>query len=773
MISRLALAAVLGGTLAVTLPARADPLPGAAPSAELQSLTTVPAVSPPRTKYIGAGGAPTYRNRLILERSPYLRQHAHNPVNWFPWGDAALAEAKRRDVPIFLSVGYATCHWCHVMEEESFDNAAVAQVMNRNYVAVKVDRETLPHIDAQYMLATQILDQRGGWPNNVFLMPNGEPIVAMGYAQPETFRMALLGMAEDWRSPEGRSAMGSQAESVAELVRLISLRRTAAGEVDETVFAQATADTLAVYDDFEGGFGEAPKFPNETTILFLLDRYERTGDRASLEAATTSLRHMIAGGIHDHVGGGFHRYSTDAQWLTPHFEKMLYNQALIGQALVQAWQLTGDPAFQRAARRAFDYVIRDMTAPEGGFFAAQDADSRVAPGGEMEEGAFYTWNPDQIAAALGGDEQTANAVLGLARPPTVPTGSIAHLDPAGLAAGSIDFARLDPMLERMRVARESRPHPLTDTKVIAGWNGLMIRTLADAGVAFGEPRYTAAAARAHDFVTTRMLSGQGDLARAYANGPLEMGGLRDYVWMGLGALALYDATGQRRYLDTAARMADQTHARFSDGPGAALRMSQSPGPLGGSYDVIEGATPTGNASALALYARLSKRIADDSRAVDYRDKADGLLGALAVSLQEAPGAQMSAVDAAAMHLNGETGPARPLGNGVASARMSMQGDALRVALDFGPGWHANSDRPLNPDLIPTMLTGPGLSDVRYPPARMVTLGFQSEPLAVIEGRTAITARTAPGAGSADLTIQICNDALCLPPERVTFRLPGA
>ena len=764
MISRLALILAL----AATVPAFAEPLPGAAPAAELQSLAGVPAVVPPRTKYLGAGGAPTYRNRLILERSPYLRQHAHNPVNWFPWGDEALAEAKRRDVPIFLSVGYATCHWCHVMEEESFDNTAVAEVLNRHYVAVKVDRETLPHIDAQYMLATQILDQRGGWPNNVFLMPDGSPIVSMGYAPADSFRNALLGMADDWRNPEGRAAMAGQAESVSELVRLISLRRTAAAEVDETVFDQATAETLGNHDDFEGGFGSAPKFPNETTILWMLDRYERTGDREALDAATTSLKHMVAGGIHDQVGGGFHRYSVDSQWLTPHFEKMLYNQALIGQALVQAWQLTGDPVFERAARRAMDYVIREMTAPGGGFFSAQDADSRIVAGGEMEEGAFYTWNPDQIDAALGGEGQMVRAVLGLDRSPTVPTGSIAHLDPAGRA----DFARLDPLLERMRVARTSRPAPLTDTKVIAGWNGLMIRTLADAGVAFREPRYLSAAARAYEFVGGRMLGASGDLARAWADGPLEMGTLRDYAWLGLGALALFDATGEGRYLSAAARMADQIHARFSDGPGAPLRMSQNPGPLGGSYDVIEGATPTGSASALALYARLSKRIADDARAVDYRDKADTLLGALAVSLKEAPTASMSAIDAAAMHLKGETGPARPLGNGVAKARLSVAGQTMRVDLDFGPGWHANSDRPLSPDLIATSLSGTGVAAVQYPPAKTVNLGFQSEPLAVIDGQTAITAQRNAGAGSADLTIQICNDSLCLPPERVTFRLPG-
>ncbi len=764
MLSRLALILALAATPTFV---QAKALPGAEASAELEYLASVPPVAPPRTKYIDGQGKPIYRNRLLLERSPYLRQHAHNPVNWFPWGDAALAEAARRDVPIFLSVGYATCHWCHVMEEESFDNADVADILNRQYVAVKVDRETLPHIDSQYMLATQILDQRGGWPNNVFLMPDGKPIVAMGYAPPNTFMNALNGLSQDWRQPEGRTAMSNQADSVSELVRLISLRRTAAAEVDDELFAQSSAEVLAIHDDFEGGFGQAPKFPNETTILYLLDSYERTGDRAALQAATTSLDYMVAGGIHDQIGGGFHRYSVDSQWRTPHFEKMLYNQALIGQALVQAHRLTGNASYERAARRALDYVIREMTAPEGGFFAAQDADSLISVGGEMEEGAFYTWTYDQVAAAAGADADYVIAALGLDQPPTVPTGSVAHLDPAE----GTDTRRLDPVLERMRNARKSRPAPLTDEKVIAGWNGLMVRTLADAAVEFNEPRYLAAAQRAYDFVTARLLDSSGALARAYANGPLEKGSLRDYAWVGIGALALYDATEDGRYLTTATRMADQLRTRFSDGAEAPLRLSQDPGPLGGSYDVIEGATPTGNGSALELFARLSRRVADDARAVQYRGYADDLLAALAQSLQEAPTAHLSAIDAAALHHSGETGSLRHLGNGVATASMTTEGGALRVNLDFNPGWHANSDRPLNEDLIPTSLTGVGLSNVRYPQAKMVQLGFQQEPLSVIEGEVAITAQSA-GAQAADLTIQICNDALCLPPERVTFRLPG-
>lgn len=763
---------LMSTTIALSLhvPSRADPLPGllSIPPSVAQQIGAAPAVQPPRTRYLDGAGTPIYRNRLILERSPYLRQHAHNPVNWHPWGDAALAEAKARGVPVFLSVGYATCHWCHVMEEESFDHTSVAEVLNTHYVAVKVDRETLPHIDAQYMLATQILDQRGGWPNNVFLTPEGKPIVAMGYAPRSIFIDALNGLSADWGQPEGQQAMREQADSVSELVSLISLRRTAAAQIDENVFAQTVAQTLGTHDDFEGGFGKAPKFPNETTILYLLDNYERTGDAAALQAALTSLRYMVAGGIHDQVGGGFHRYSTDSQWRTPHFEKMLYNQALITQALVQAYELTGDPVFERAARRALDYVIREMTAPEGGFYAAQDADSLIAPGGEMEEGAFYTWTYDQAAAAVGnGNVDAVRVALGLDKAPTIPTGSVAHLDPDG----SADFAMLDPMLERMRVLREGRPHPLTDTKIIAGWNGLMIRTLADASVTLREPRYLAAAQGAAAFITARMLDGSGNLARAYASGPLEQGSVRDYAWLGLGEIALFDATGDTRHLDLAKRLADQLYPRFSDGSDAPLRLSQTPGPLGGNFDVIEGATPTGNASALELYTALSKRLTNDSEAVRFRDKADTLLGALAVSLMEAPAAHISAIDAAAVHLQGETGPLRHLGNGVGTARLTTQGSQVRVAIDLLPGWHANSDQPLNSDLIATRLSGPGLSSVQYPPSKTVQLGFQQEPLAVIDGKSEIVGQIAPGASQADLTIQICNDALCLPPEQAVFRLP--
>ena len=752
-----------------TIPAIADPLPGARLDTDaLALIATAPPVSPPRTRYLDAAGAPLYTNRLVFERSPYLRQHAHNPVNWRPWGPEAFAEAEARGVQIFLSVGYATCHWCHVMEEESFDNTDIARVVNENFVPVKVDRETLPDIDSQYMLATQILTGRGGWPNNLFLMPDGQPIVSTSYQPPNAFLDTLNNLAQDWRNPEGRTAMAEQAASVSEFVRLIAGSRSAAQDITEAMFEKATAGLLEDHDDFLGGFGKGPKFPNETMIRYLLDRYERTGDRAAANAALLTLRHIAAGGIHDHVGGGFHRYAVDVNWRTPHFEKMLYNQGLLTRNYLQAFRLTKDPVFERAARRALDYVIRDMTAPEGAFYAAEDAVSPVKPGGKTEEGAYYAWTYDQLDNALGAQADGVRALIGLDQQPTIPAGAVVHVSPDRPS----DFAALDPMLERMRQARERRPHPIIDTKLIAGWNGLMIRALVDGAETLKEPRYLEAAKRATEFVTGQMLSPNGDLARAWAAGALEDGALRDYAWMGLALVALHDSTNDARYLSLAQRMSDEIIARFIDAPNAPLRMAQTPGPLGATYDVIEGATPTGNAAALELFALLSRR-GEDTKAVDNIQRADNLLGALSGSIVQAPEANISSVTAAAIYREGETGTTRRLGGGTATARLDLVGDQLTLQLDFAPGWHANSHQPLNPDLIATALSGPGLGSVAYPNPTMISLGFQDEPLAVLENRARIDATVTPGTESAELTIQICGSDRCLPPEQHVFRLPSA
>ena len=433
----------------------------------------------PRT-HLMDGGRARHVNRLILEPSPYLLQHAHNPVDWRPWSHETLAEARARDLPIFLSVGYATCHWCHVMEEESFDNEAIAAVLNAGFLPVKIDREEMPDLDHLYVTATQIQQGHGGWPNSVFLLPDGRPFHTGTYFPPDVFGEMLELISAAWADPRQRAQMEMLAGELSEAVRQVTqMPATQSAPLDDALHARAAASLLDMHNALEGGFSQDQQFPQEGYLLFLMDHWRRTGDEASLGVATETLYAIAAGGIHDHAGGGFHRYTVDPNWRTPHFEKMLYNQGLLARAFIEAWEITGEPVFRRAAERTFAYVARDMTDPEGAFHAAEDADSPDATGAR-EEGAFYVFTPDEIAAAAGPE---AVAALGLDAEPTLEAGGVIHLPLDGVP----DFARLDPLLDAARKARETRPRPLRDDKIIAGWNGLMIRALAEGAVAFERP----------------------------------------------------------------------------------------------------------------------------------------------------------------------------------------------------------------------------------------------------------------------------------------------
>ena len=385
------------------VPALFVPLPGveARPprlQARLEAaLATRPTDEAPRTEHHDALGQPVYLNRLILEASPYLRQHAHNPVDWFPWGDEAFALAQKDNKPVFLSIGYSTCHWCHVMERESFDNVDVARLMNELFVCIKVDREQRPDIDDIYMTAVQVTQQRGGWPMSSFLLPDRRPFFGATYFPPEQFVNLMRQVDAAWR--ERRANLETSADQITDLVQQITSARGEAKNLDRAVIDEAVQRLLASTDRVHGGFGGAPKFPNETNLLLLLEEALRTGDRKPLDAALVALRGMARGGIYDQVGGGFHRYSVDGRWFVPHFEKMLYNQAHLLRAYGLAYRLTGDPLLARVARETADYVLRDMTSPDGAFYSATDADSE-AGNGESLEGEFFVWTKDELRDAL-------------------------------------------------------------------------------------------------------------------------------------------------------------------------------------------------------------------------------------------------------------------------------------------------------------------------------------------------------------------------------------
>jgi uncharacterized protein len=495
-------------------------------------------------------------NRLARETSPYLLQHADNPVDWYPWGEEAFARARAEDRPILLSVGYSACHWCHVMEHESFEDPAVAEVMNRHFVNVKVDREERPDVDQIYMHAVQALTGHGGWPMTVFLTPDGAPFYGGTYFPPVDrhglpgFPRLLQALADAWRHRRDEVLRSGQ-QLRAELDRTGRLRpaeQLLTGEVLTTAFQHVGAQA----DEELGGVGSAPKFPQPMIWEFVLRYWKRTGNPTARTLLETTLTRMARGGIYDQLGGGFHRYSVDARWLVPHFEKMLYDNAQLAGLYLDAWLAFGVAEYRRVAEETLDYILREMTDPGGGFYSAQDADS------EGEEGKFFVWTPDEIRARLGPDAEAALAYWGVDRGANFEGRNILWLP------GEPAPERLASARRRLREAREQRIHPGRDDKVLASWNGLACRAFAEAGRALGRADYVDAAVENAGFLTTA-LRADGRLLRSWKAGEAKLRGyLEDHAMVAAGLLAVYQATFDRRWLDAARALADEMLRLFWD-----------------------------------------------------------------------------------------------------------------------------------------------------------------------------------------------------------------
>jgi uncharacterized protein YyaL (SSP411 family) len=529
----------------------------------------------------------THTNRLISEKSPYLLQHAHNPVDWHAWNPETFAKARAEDKPIFLSIGYSTCHWCHVMERESFENERVARLLNEHFIPVKVDREERPDVDRVYMTFVQATTGSGGWPMSVWLTPELQPFAGGTYFPPEDrygrpgFSTVLAKLAEIWSEDRDRAI--DQGRKITAMLRDFAMPR-GGGEVDESVAHHAARQAAELFDDELGGFGGAPKFPRPVMLDFLLALYRREPSSAEGQGAREmvfhTLRAMASGGMHDHLGGGFHRYSVDRYWHVPHYEKMLYDQAQLAVTYIQAWQINGETLFAATARDILDYVLRDMTGPEGGFFSAEDADSLVAGGTEKREGAFYVWSKGEIDEALGADAALFNRVYGVEAAGNSPEGSDPHGELTGLntlirrctdARAAEEFgltpdetaAALARSRAKLLERRGARPRPHLDDKILAAWNGLMISAFARAGMALAEERYIAAARKAAEFVRSRMFA-NGRLLRSYREGPGPEGFAEDYAAMAGGALDLYEATGEIVWLQWAAELQGTLDELFLD-----------------------------------------------------------------------------------------------------------------------------------------------------------------------------------------------------------------
>ena len=554
-------------------------------------------------------------NRLSQETSPYLLQHARNPVDWYPWGPEALARARAEQKPIFLSVGYSACHWCHVMERESFENEAVARLMNEHFVNIKVDREERPDLDEIYMRAVQSLTGQGGWPMSVFLTPELEPFYGGTYFPPHGawgrpgFSDLLLGLAQAWK--EDRKRVVEQGRRLSERIAAEG-RFDARGELDAGVLDLSLAAQQQSFDPLWGGFGDAPKFPHAMDLRLLLRHATRTGQAAPRDMVTLSLDRMARGGIYDQLGGGFHRYSTDREWLVPHFEKMLYDNALLVPAYLEAYQLTREERFATTAREVCEWMLREMRTPEGGFASSQDADS------EGEEGRFFCWTPDELRAELGAQlGERAARWFGVRDGGNFEHGMsvLSRPDPAERIAADLGIP-LPELLESMRgarvrllAARGRRVAPATDDKVLAAWNGLAISALCSAAQVLGEPRYAVAARVAAEFIWTSMRTPQGRLLATSRAGRAHIdAGLDDHAFLLQGLLDLYETEFEPLWLERAAELQREVRERFSDrehdgyfttaeGQGDLIARLKSP---------QDGALPSGNAVQALNLLRLSE-----------------------------------------------------------------------------------------------------------------------------------------------------------------------
>lgn len=562
--------------------------------------------------------AAAFTNRLAQESSPYLRQHAHNPVDWYPWGPEALARARQLDQPIFLSIGYSACHWCHVMEHESFEDPEVGRLLNENFVSIKVDREERPDLDQIYMDFVVRSTGHGGWPMSVFLTPDLKPFYGGTYFPPDdryqgqmpSFRRLVTALADAWQNRRGEVV--ETAGQITEQLRAGLQAGPRPGELTPGLLLNAGHYLERAFDSRYGGFGQAPKFPHPMEIRLLLRLEKRFGDDNALKMARATLDHMARGGIYDHLGGGFHRYSTDARWLAPHFEKMLYDNALLTSAYLEAFQATQGPLYRRVAEETLAYVRREMTSPEGAFYSTQDADS------EGVEGRFFVWSQAEVEEALGKEL----AELFTYAYDVTPGGNWEGHNILHRAKSDEQDARLLKMSEdelcrkltegrrKLFEVRERRVKPGRDEKVLAAWNGLMIAAFAQAAQVLDDPGYAETAARAADFVLRQMRGPDGRLRRTWgaAAGAKLNAYLEDYAYLVDALVSLYEATFEPRWVEAAVELAGVMVEQFGDesGGGFFFTGKDHEALIARNKDLADNATPSGNAMAATGLLRLAK-----------------------------------------------------------------------------------------------------------------------------------------------------------------------
>ncbi len=753
-------------------------------------------------------GSWKWTNRLIHETSPYLLLHAHNPVEWYSWDDEALTRAKKENKLIFLSVGYSTCYWCHVMEREVFSNPEIAEQMNKNFINIKIDREERPDLDEIYMTATQIMIRRGGWPNSVFLTPDLKPFYAGTYFPPTDkpnrpgFPTVLDAVHEAWVTREAE-VINTANEITNIIERVISTGFTSltAKSLDRSLISTGVTHLKTTYNQAYGGFGTAPKFPSPANLEFLLREYERqsklktanTDAESLLKMVTRTLDMMAYGGIYDQIGGGFHRYSVDAKWLVPHFEKMLYDNAQLAKVYLQAYKITEKPQYRRIAEELFSFIAREMTAPDGGFYSALDAET------DAEEGKYYVWTEDEIKKVLSKkDVKQFASIYGVDKGPNFDGKNVLYV-PNG-AESEASLKTVKSARETLLAARFERERPLLDTKIIVSWNGMMIDALAYGYEVLGDEKYLTAASKAAQFILDKIRKPDGELWHTYTASVAKYDGyLDDYAFLVQGLLGLSNATGEERWLRSATTLTDKMIELFWDDKHGGFFFTKADAKqlIVRTKKPHDSAIPSGNAVAVNNLLMLDP---------SYRNYAEKTLRSFAKAMEDTPSSFMHMLFALNGYLSIEDGlpvstpeldtaaqeklslgdSSQALVTATAKIKTRTKGNQIdvEVQVKIAAGWHINANPAGQDNLIPTTITVDKdalieINNVKYPKGKSMKFEFSPESVNVYDGTFTIPLKLKQKPDTLikkgvpiilKLNYQACNDTECSLPQELNIPL---
>lgn len=722
----------------------------------------------PRTKHLNADGSAIYTNRLLLESSPYLQQHAHNPVNWYSWSAEALQKAQAENKPIFLSIGYSTCHWCHVMEGESFENEEIAAYLNEHFISIKIDREQLPDIDHTYMLAAAMISGQTGWPLNAFNTPNAEPFFAATYFPPQQFFQMLQRVAYLWQTTHDE--LQADAAATMASIKRISANQTSEEAISSATALAATEQWLEIADEQQGGFGLSPKFPTEPVLLMLMEQSIRQQDTDLWQFIELTLNAMQQGGIYDQIGGGFHRYATDTAWRVPHFEKMLYNQAQLATVYFRAFDVTGNPLYKRTAVDTLDYVLREMTSASGLFYSATDADS------EGEEGTFFLWDKQQIEQLLSPEEATlAKQLYAVDAGSNFSDRNILYLPKSlteyVIAAGYpiAEFLNtLDQINQRLLNAREQRIHPLKDNKSITSWNSMMIRSLVEASLILDDTKYLDAAINSANALWQKHYQADGLIRDTRAGVTGTLGNLEDYAYFAAANLALFDITAEPKWLERSKQLADEMLELFWEESSDTLYLSRANTLLPvRAKDRGDDAVPAATSVAYELLSQLATRQSDQR----YATFAQRVISAISGNVRGNPMQYSYLLKA---HQDNNRSVRRVQFGAQGALRAELQhhaGNQYILKIQMQPGWHINAHKPGFEKLIGSQLNANWIVHISYPDSIQKPVSFAPQPISLYSGEMTFEVTANKQQRLDELltfTYQACSEKQCLAPETMTF-----